>query len=136
MSNFFFISKNNIQKNNFQFDSDESHHLINVMRLNIGSEIYFTDGEGGSYIGSISSLDNDIVSGNILDVHKVGNTIETEIVNKVDFGIFVKIYEEIVNSFYLIWSGFPCSVRDRNFKVLIFLLDFFTYCRFTGTGRR
>ena len=32
---------------------------------------------------------------NILTVHKVGDTIETEIVNKVDFGIFVKIYEEI-----------------------------------------
>ena len=79
MSNFFFISKNNIQKNNFQFDSDESHHLINVMRLNIGSEIYFTDGEGGSYTGSISSLDNDIVSGNILDVHKNKNELNYHI---------------------------------------------------------
>ena len=79
MSNFFFISKNNIQKNNFQFDSDESHHLINVMRLNIGSEIYFTDGEGGSYTGSISSLDNEIVSGNILDVHNNKNELNYHI---------------------------------------------------------
>ena len=39
------------------------------MRLKIGSEIHFTDGEGGSYIGLVSSLDNDIVSGNILNVY-------------------------------------------------------------------
>ena len=32
---------------------------------------------------------------NILNVCKVGDTIDTEIVNKVDFGIFVKIYETI-----------------------------------------
>ena len=32
---------------------------------------------------------------NILNVFKVGDTIDTEIVNKVDYGIFVKIYEEI-----------------------------------------
>ena len=31
----------------------------------------------------------------IKDKHKVGDTLETEIVNKVDFGIFVKIFEEI-----------------------------------------
>ena len=31
----------------------------------------------------------------ILNVYKVGDTIDTEIVNKVDYGIFVKIYEEI-----------------------------------------
>lgn len=32
---------------------------------------------------------------NILNVYKVGDTIDAEIVNKVDYGIFVKIYEEI-----------------------------------------
>ena len=79
MSNFFFISKKNIQKNNFQFDSDESHHLINVMRLKIGAEICFTDGEGNSYIGSISSFDNDIVSGNILDTHNNKNELNYHI---------------------------------------------------------
>ena len=79
MSNFFFISKKNIQKNNFQFDSDESHHLINVMRLKIGAKICFTDGEGNSYIGSISSFDNDIVSGNILDTHNNKNELNYHI---------------------------------------------------------
>ena len=76
MSNFFFINRKNIQKNNFQFDSDESHHLINVMRLKIGSEIHFTDGEVGSYIGLVSSFDNDIVSGNILNVYKNKNELK------------------------------------------------------------
>ena len=76
MSNFFFINRKNIQKNNFQFDSDESHHLINVMRLKIGSEIHFTDGEGGAYIGLVSSFDNDIVSGNILNVYKNKNELK------------------------------------------------------------
>ncbi len=32
---------------------------------------------------------------NILNVYKVNDTIDTEIVNKVDYGIFVKIFEEI-----------------------------------------
>ncbi|PPR47577.1 MAG: 30S ribosomal protein S1 [Alphaproteobacteria bacterium MarineAlpha5_Bin9] len=32
---------------------------------------------------------------NIESIHKIGEIIETEIVNKVDFGIFVKIHEEI-----------------------------------------
>ena len=32
---------------------------------------------------------------NILNVYKVGDTIDAEIVNKVDYGIFVKIFEEI-----------------------------------------
>ena len=31
----------------------------------------------------------------IVNLYKVGDTIDTEIVNKVDYGIFVKIYEEI-----------------------------------------
>ncbi len=79
MSNFFFINKKNIQQNNFHFDSDESHHLINVMRMKIGSEIYFTDGKGSSYIGSISSFDNDIVSGNILKVHNNKNELNYHI---------------------------------------------------------
>ena len=82
MSNFFFINRKNIQKNNFQFDSDESHHLINVMRLKIGSEIHFTDGEGGAYIGLVSSFDNDIVSGNILNVYNnifYGNKMGTKL---------------------------------------------------------
>tara|TARA_B100001123_G_C15308890_1_gene1023636 strand:+ start:499 stop:2208 length:1710 start_codon:yes stop_codon:yes gene_type:complete len=32
---------------------------------------------------------------NIANVHKIGDILETEIVNKVDYGFFVKIYEEI-----------------------------------------
>jgi len=79
VSNFFFISRKNIQKNSFHFDSNESHHLINVMRLKVGSEIYFTDGEGGSYIGLISSFDNDIVSGNILNIYKNKNELKYHI---------------------------------------------------------
>ena len=79
MSNFFFISKKNIQQNSFHFDSDESHHLINVMRMKIGSEVYFTDGEGGSYIGLISSFDNDTVSGDILQVYKNKNELKYHI---------------------------------------------------------
>jgi len=79
VSNFFFISKKNIQQNSFHFDSDESHHLINVMRMKIGSEVYFTDGEGGSYIGLISSFDNDTVSGDILQVYKNKNELKYHI---------------------------------------------------------
>ena len=76
MSNFFFINKKNIQRNNFRLNRDESHHLINVMRLRVNSKIWLTDGDGTSYLGFIDSFDNRIVSGKILESYKNKNELD------------------------------------------------------------
>ena len=76
VSNFFFIDKKNIQRNNFRLNRDESHHLINVMRLRVNSKIWLTDGDGTSYLGSIDSFDNRIVSGQILESYKNKNELD------------------------------------------------------------
>ena len=73
VSNFFFIDKENIQRNNFCLNHNESHHLINVMRLKVNSKIWLTDGDGTSYSVLINSLDNGIVSGKILESYKNKN---------------------------------------------------------------
>lgn len=76
VSNFFFINKKNIQRNNFRLNRDESHHLINVMRLRVNSKIWLTDGDGTSYLGFIDSFDNRIVSGKILESYKNKNELD------------------------------------------------------------
>ena len=80
------------------------------------------------------TFSNDIVLGKIVDIKKhsnadklniclidIGETIETEIVNKVDFGIFVKIFEEIDIGIEIISfeTASYCTKREKittNFK--------------------
>ncbi len=75
VSNFFFIDKKNIQRNNFCLNHDESHHLINVMRLKVNSKIWLTDGDGTSYFVLINSFDNGVASGEILESYKNKNEL-------------------------------------------------------------
>ncbi|MEE3301911.1 MAG: RsmE family RNA methyltransferase [Candidatus Neomarinimicrobiota bacterium] len=75
MSNFFFIDKKNIQRNNFCLNHDESHHLINVMRLKVNSKTWLTDGDGTSYSVLINSFDNGVASGEILESYKNKNEL-------------------------------------------------------------
>ena len=68
MSKFSFVNKKNIQNNNFFLDQDESHHLINVLRLKINSNIWLTDGEGGTYYSKVDTFTHkNIVEGSVLD---------------------------------------------------------------------
>jgi len=75
VSNFFFIDKKNIQRNNFCLNHDESHHLINVMRLKVNSKTWLTDGDGTSYSVLINSFDNGVASGEILESYKNKNEL-------------------------------------------------------------
>jgi len=55
----------------------------------------------------------------IKDTFKVGDIIDTEIVNKVDFGVFVKVLDEIdgmVHVSDLSWNEAECSTILNNYK--------------------
>ena len=54
----------------FFLDQDESHHLINVLRLKINSNIWLTDGEGGTYYSKVDTFTHkNIVEGSIVEYY-------------------------------------------------------------------
>ena len=64
---FFLIDSDNISNNQFFLNKLESHHLINVLRKPIGTEIWLIDGIGCTYRGIVQKFNNDVVSGQILE---------------------------------------------------------------------
>jgi len=64
---FFLIDPDNISNSNFFLNKQESHHLINVLRKQIGTEIWLIDGIGCTYRGIVQKFSNDVVSGQIID---------------------------------------------------------------------
>jgi len=80
VSKFSFVNKNSIQNNKFFLDQDESHHLINVLRLKLGSEIWLTDGEGGTYHCKTDKFTKEnVVEGHILDSYSNQNELDYHI---------------------------------------------------------
>ncbi len=65
---FFLVDPDNITNNQFSLNKQESHHLINVLRKPIGTEIWLIDGIGSVYSGIFQNVQNGLVSGNILKV--------------------------------------------------------------------
>ncbi len=85
---FFFVDTKNISKNQFFLNDQESHHLIRVLRKPIGTEIWLIDGIGSAYYGILQNIQNDVVSGRILEVFpKYG---ENKIQLKLGIGILKK----------------------------------------------
>ena len=64
---FFLVDPDSITNNKFSLSKQESHHLINVLRKNIETEIWLIDGIGCVYSGIIQKFNNDVVSGQILE---------------------------------------------------------------------
>ena len=63
---FFYISPNNISKNCFTLDAEETHHVLNVIRLQVEDEIWLLDGVGTAYSGIIRE-NGRVVSGKVLE---------------------------------------------------------------------
>ncbi len=85
---FFFIDFKNISNNQFFLNKQESHHLIKVLRKPVGTEIWLIDGIGNTYYGILQNIQNDVVSGRILEVFpKYG---ENKIQLKLGIGILKK----------------------------------------------
>jgi 16S rRNA (uracil1498-N3)-methyltransferase len=62
---FFYISPDNISKNCFTLDAEETHYALNVLRLQVDDEIWLLDGVGIAYRGIIKNNGQE-VSGEII----------------------------------------------------------------------
>ncbi len=63
---FFHIKPEKVIGTNFTLDAEESHHLIHVLRKDIGTEIWLLNGIGTAYSAIIGSIENKRVSGHVL----------------------------------------------------------------------
>lgn len=69
--NRFFVEKRNIGKAVIKItDSDDVHHLVRVLRLGPGEDVFISDGEGGGYITEIEKIAKNSVVLKIKDAQK------------------------------------------------------------------
>ena len=61
----FYVNPQKIEDTYFTLDSNESNHIINVLRLNIGDKIFLLDGIGNGYVSVIGRLFQNEVHGRI-----------------------------------------------------------------------
>ena len=64
---FFFVNPESVNDRLFSLDPQESHHAINVLRLQIDSEMWLTNGQGVVYKSLLKSINEQTVSGSILE---------------------------------------------------------------------
>ena len=64
----FYVSPNSVKESKIYVGKEESHHIIDVMRLQKGDSITAFDGTGKEYDGRISSIENKRV---VIDVSKI-----------------------------------------------------------------
>ena len=81
---FFYLSPDNITKNRFKLDSEETHHAFDVFRLNVDDEIWMLDGEGTAYKGIIKQNGHE-VNGEIIE--KTSGFSETKIKMHIAVGL-------------------------------------------------
>lgn len=66
---YFFVCTENISDKRFALNEQESHHLIKVLRKQVGTNVWLIDGVGTTYYGIVKTLKNNIVSGEILEAY-------------------------------------------------------------------
>lgn len=102
---FFLIDTDKISNNQFSLNKPESHHLINVLRKDIGTEIWLTDGIGSVYKAAINNIHNNVVSGQILKVFpKYGE-------NKIHISLAIGILRKDKMDF-VIEKATECGVNE------------------------
>ena len=65
--NYFTVHPSKINQNSFTLSKEESNHIIKSLRGKIGDEIWLLDGLGVAHQGSIDSINDQYVSGLIID---------------------------------------------------------------------
>ena len=103
---YFLVSPENISDNIFILDRDESHHLINVLRKSIGTELWLINGIGSAYTAVISEIANGIVSGEILE--HFPNYGE----NKIHIDLGVGILKQSSKMDMVVEKATECGVRS------------------------
>ena len=63
----FYLNSKNVKGDTFYLDDHESHHLTQVLRTDLSEKIYLLDGAGKGYVGQITSIENKIVYGKIVE---------------------------------------------------------------------
>lgn len=72
----FFAPPENISGNNILLAKDEARHLISVMRAQIGSQVFVTDGEGNLFATKILSIEKNEAQLNINEQKFFANDFE------------------------------------------------------------
>jgi 16S rRNA (uracil1498-N3)-methyltransferase len=62
---YFHVLRQNIHANRFILDEEEARHLGQVLRLEVGAEIWLLDGEGTAYHGRVEKIGRKTVEGTI-----------------------------------------------------------------------
>ncbi len=102
---FFFVNTKNISNKQFFLNEQESYHLIKVLRKPIGTEIWLVDGIGSVYCGTIQNMQDDIVSGQILEVFpKYGE-------NKIQINLGIGILKKDKMNF-VVEKATECGVKE------------------------
>ena len=102
---FFHINANNIEKGKFILDDSESHHFIKVLRKNIDTEIWLTDGVGTVYQATVYGINNNIVSGIIIKEYPMYG----ENKNKLNLGIGILKKDKME---YVVEKATECGVNQ------------------------
>ncbi|MCX5715807.1 MAG: 16S rRNA (uracil(1498)-N(3))-methyltransferase [Candidatus Omnitrophica bacterium] len=67
----FYIKPADVKGNEILVSGDEAHHIVNVMRLSVGSEIAAFDGTGKEYLGMVSAIEKQTVKISVSNVREV-----------------------------------------------------------------
>ena len=62
----FYVKPENIKNSSFKMDGEHAHYVSAVRRFNAGDEINLFDGLGNSYLGVISEIAKNFISGKII----------------------------------------------------------------------
>lgn len=81
----FYLAPDAISGNDCHFDSDESHHIANVMRAKIGTQIKATDGRGNIFTVEVAGLSHNMVHGRIVETATNVNELPGEL--SIAFGL-------------------------------------------------
>lgn len=126
---FFIVDTNNISNKQFFLSEQESHHLIKVLRKSVGTKIWLTDGVESVYHAIVHNIQNDKVSGQILEVfpkygeNKIKVILGIGILKKDKMNLVVEKATECgVNEIIPLVLD-KCIKRDVNIDRLIKILE-------------
>jgi len=109
---FFYVDTKNISNDLFSLNEQESYHITKVLRRSIGNNIWLVDGIGSAYYGTIQNIQDDVVSGQILEVFpKYGE-------NKIQINLGIGILKKNKMNF-VVEKATECGVN----KIIPLVLD-------------
>jgi 16S rRNA (uracil1498-N3)-methyltransferase len=139
----FFVLPEKIKNNRFVMDSDESHHILKVMRRTNGAKVTIFDGQGNKYLAEIEEIKNRLLHGRILETiaspdYKIRLNLCFSVVSKPSIDFILKHCTEIgVHSFQPVISERTQFKIDKNWetKTERFRKIFISACKQSGRAK-